>query len=127
MASKKEAASGAGAKWAKRGAWIAIAAALVAWLVYAWMPKPLVADLAQVTRNRLEITVDEDLIENLIAQCASRSDEGARVCGKLVGNLVVGPIIDFFVQEGNRSVRAARVQQSEKAGGVEVVREVRRD
>jgi len=75
----------------------------------------------------LEITVDEDLIENLIAQCASRSDEGARVCGKLVGNLVVGPIIDFFVQEGNRSVRAARVQQSEKAGGVEVVREVRRD
>jgi HlyD family secretion protein len=47
-------------RWLRRGAMYLVAAAVVAALVYAWLPKPLPADLVAVSRGALRVTVDED-------------------------------------------------------------------
>jgi HlyD family secretion protein len=47
-------------RWLRRGAMYVVAAAIVAALVYAWLPKPIPADIATVSRGPLRVTVDED-------------------------------------------------------------------
>ncbi len=47
-------------RWLRRGAMYLVAAAVVAALVYAWLPKPVPADIATVSRGPLRVTVDED-------------------------------------------------------------------
>jgi MoxR-like ATPase len=59
--------------------------------------------------KKLEVAFDEGLVKELVKRCSERRDEGARVCGKLIGQLVMGPLIDFFVDPQHRDVRAVRV------------------
>ncbi|MCY2986345.1 MAG: AAA family ATPase [Planctomycetota bacterium] len=59
--------------------------------------------------KQLEVTFEARLVDELVELCCARRDEGARVCGKLIGQLVVGPLIDFFVDSQSQDVRAARV------------------
>lgn len=47
-------------RWLKRGLLVFGAAAAIAALVWAWMPKPVAVDLAVVRRAPLEVTVEED-------------------------------------------------------------------
>jgi len=47
-------------RWIKRGLLIVGALAVIAALVYAWLPKPVPVDLATVHRGPLEVTVDDD-------------------------------------------------------------------
>jgi hypothetical protein len=60
-------------------------------------------------------------VDYLVELCVARSDEGARVCGRLVSQFFVGPLIDFFVVDANRRHRVARVVMTERVGEVEVV------
>lgn len=69
----------------------------------------------------LDVSADDDLVDYLVELCVARSDEGARVCGRLVSQFFVGPLIDFFVVDANRRHRAARVVMTERVGEVEVV------
>jgi HlyD family secretion protein len=48
------------AKWGKRGALVALGLAIVAGMAYAWLPKPVVVDVAVVRRGPLDVEVDED-------------------------------------------------------------------
>ena len=48
------------ARWIKRGALAAVGAAILAALVYAWIPKPVVVDVAVVRRAPLDVEVVED-------------------------------------------------------------------
>jgi HlyD family secretion protein len=50
---------GRAARWARRVAWVLVAALLVAAIAAAWVPKPLPVDAATARRGRLEVTVDE--------------------------------------------------------------------
>ena len=63
----------------------------------------------------LEISFDPSLADLLVKKSVARSNEGARVCERLVSNLVVAPLIDFFVAEENAGVRSVllRVGPSE--------------
>jgi len=60
-------------------------------------------------REEKDLDVDfvPELIEHLVRQCKDRSDEGARVCGKLISDQIIAPLIDFLLQdgEGSHSVR----------------------
>lgn len=56
----------------------------------------------------ITLEFDEGLVEVLVDQCVARSDEGARVCGKLISDQVVAPLIDFVLEEGNEHVRSVR-------------------
>jgi HlyD family secretion protein len=47
-------------RWIKRGALIAIAGAIVAGIVVAWLPKPVAVDVASVRRTSLETEIAED-------------------------------------------------------------------
>jgi HlyD family secretion protein len=46
--------------WVRRGILLIVAAAIVAGLVYALMPKPVPVDLATVDRGSIEVTADEE-------------------------------------------------------------------
>ncbi len=48
------------ARWLKRGFLIAVAVAVVAMIVVAWLPKPTPVDVAEVVRGPMQVTVDED-------------------------------------------------------------------
>jgi HlyD family secretion protein len=48
------------ARWLRRVLLIASSAAISAALVYAWLPKPIPVDIAQVSSAPLRVTVDED-------------------------------------------------------------------
>ena len=56
--------------------------------------------------------IEQDVVEEMVKSCLARSNEGARVCEKLISNLVVSPFIDFFVDEAHSGVRAARITRS---------------
>lgn len=47
-------------RWVSRAVTVAVVLALAALLVYAWMPKPLVVESAEVVEGPLRVTVDED-------------------------------------------------------------------
>src|SRR5262249_25415524 len=64
------------------------------------------------------VRVDPALAADMVRQCVARSDEGARVCGKLLDTMVVGPVIDFFVAEGNRDVPGVVVRLNDGAPDV---------
>ena len=66
-----------------------------------------------IREKKLEVTFEDDLVDELVVRCVERAGEGARVCGKLVGRLIINPLIDFFVDPGNEGVRAARVSYAE--------------
>ncbi len=62
-----------------------------------------------LAEKELEVAFDERLVNELVRRCGERRDEGARACGKLIGKLVIGPLIDFFVDPQHLDVRAVRV------------------
>ena len=47
-------------KWIKRSLWIAAALGLLAMIVVAFLPKPVLVDVVEVERGALRVTVDED-------------------------------------------------------------------
>ena len=47
-------------KWAKRGLGAAAVLAIIAGLLYAWLPRPVVVDTGVVQRGPLDVEVDED-------------------------------------------------------------------
>jgi ATP-dependent Clp protease ATP-binding subunit ClpA len=55
----------------------------------------------------LDVAIEGEVREYLTDLCVERRDEGARVCGKLMAELVVTPLIDFFVNEENRRCTGA--------------------
>lgn len=67
----------------------------------------------------LEISVEDVVRENIVRMCVDRRDEGARVCGKLVSDLVITPLIDFFVEERNENIQVAAVKMTHQ-GQIEV-------
>jgi HlyD family secretion protein len=48
------------AHWVRRALLIAVGAAIVGSLIFAWLPKPIAVDVAQVSAAPLRVTVDED-------------------------------------------------------------------
>lgn len=74
----------------------------------------LVRELAEEQRRlkdekRLDVEFGPEVVEALVGECLARQDEGARVCGKLISTSVVPAVIDFFVDETNAGLTAARV------------------
>lgn len=74
----------------------------------------LALELESEKRRLLEekdvtVTFEPSVVEALAGLCSKRQDEGARLCGNLISTLVVPAVIDFFVDDANRGVRAARV------------------
>ena len=69
-----------------------------------------------IREKSLEVAFDDSLVEELVDRCCQRRDEGARVCGKLIGQLVVEPLIDFFVDSRHADARAARVTYASGQG-----------
>lgn len=65
----------------------------------------------EVSRFREEkdlvVQFDNSLRDLLVRECVERADEGARVCGRLVSDYIVTPLIDFFL--AHEDVRAAAV------------------
>jgi ATP-dependent Clp protease ATP-binding subunit ClpC len=66
--------------------------------------------------KKLEVTFDASLVTELAERCYRRRDEGARVCGRLVSQLVLVPLIDFFVSPEQEQTRAARVSYTPARG-----------
>lgn len=61
----------------------------------------------------LHVTVDDRVRKYLVLMCLDRRDEGARVCGKLIDDLIVSPLIDVFVEAGNEIIAGADVVLNE--------------
>jgi ATP-dependent Clp protease ATP-binding subunit ClpC len=87
--------------------------------------RKIIARQLENERNRLRkekdlnVNIDEEVVDLLAGQCYQRRDEGARVCGRLVGDLVVMPLIDFFLHPDHENHSSARVVV--RGGNVEVV------
>lgn len=47
-------------KWVKRSIWVAVAVALIALTVRAFLPKPVPVDAAPASRGKMVVTIDED-------------------------------------------------------------------
>lgn len=69
--------------------------------------------------KEIELDFDPIVIEHLVRQCAVRSDEGARVCGKLISDQIITPLIDFLLQDGNGNLRSVRFSAN-AAGDIEI-------
>jgi ATP-dependent Clp protease ATP-binding subunit ClpA len=61
--------------------------------------------------KELKIGWDDGLLEFLVEGCERRADEGARVCGRMVSDYFVTPLIDFFLAPANSQLRGARVRR----------------
>lgn len=59
--------------------------------------------------KQLDIQLDPAVAELIADRCAERSREGARVCGRMISDLVVTPLIDFFLQKDNENAAGARI------------------
>ena len=59
--------------------------------------------------KQLKLTIEPDVAALIAARCAERSSEGARVCGRMISDLVITPLIDFFLQSDNSDVKGAVV------------------
>lgn len=62
--------------------------------------------------KELTVTVEQPVKDGIVAMCVERRDEGARVCGKLITDLIITPLIDFFVDEAHANVTSANVSLS---------------
>ncbi|HET6425115.1 MAG TPA: AAA family ATPase [Planctomycetaceae bacterium] len=60
--------------------------------------------------KELTVSWDQHLLDFLVKSCEQRSDEGARVCGRLVSDFFVTPLIDFFLNPLNTKSRGAHVR-----------------
>ena len=59
--------------------------------------------------KNLEIQFEPSVAGLIAARCAERSTEGARVCGRMISELVITPLIDFFLRPENQNASGARV------------------
>ncbi|MFV1964639.1 MAG: AAA family ATPase, partial [Pirellulaceae bacterium] len=67
----------------------------------------------------LDFTVDDSLQDELVRQCVARSGEGARVCLKLVGEIVIAALIDYFLDPDHEGVQSVHLSFSE-AGHIQI-------
>lgn len=59
--------------------------------------------------KNLDIQFEPSVAGLIAARCAERSTEGARVCGRMISELVITPLIDFFLRQENQDAGGARV------------------
>lgn len=57
----------------------------------------------------LDIQFEPSVAGLIAARCAERSTEGARVCGRMISELVITPLIDFFLRPENEDATGARI------------------
>lgn len=71
------------------------------------------------TEKDIGVEFDATVIDSLVRQCVIRSDEGARVCGKLISEQIITPLIDYLLDDGRAGVRAVRFS-ADAAGNITI-------